>query len=71
MFFIFFSEENVNLEILPPYLHKTELQNHGVISTGEFNISRWFRPINFEFLLWENEKLKPLILRKIKKIGEL
>lgn len=54
--YIFFSEENVTLEILPPYLHKTELQNHGVISTGEFNISRWFRPINFEFLLWENEK---------------
>lgn len=55
--YIFFSKENISIEVFPPYLHKTELQNYGVIATGEFNISKWFRSINMEFILWENSKI--------------
>lgn len=53
---VFFSEEDLTMELLPPFLHDTADRSGGVVSTGSFNISKWFRPINPDYILWENAK---------------
>lgn len=52
---LFFSEEDIEMEILPPILHDTTHRNYGSISPGKFNISKWFRPCIIEMILWENQ----------------
>ena len=52
---IFFSEENLILEVMPPFYHQTSLNERGVLACGKFDIGAWFRPINLSFMLWENE----------------
>ena len=53
---IFYCESDMMIEITPPFYHKTEFQDYGVIAAGTFNISKWFRPINLTFMLWEGVK---------------
>lgn len=53
---IFFCEEDMIMEQLPPFLHNTSDRQGGVISTGSFNIAKWFRPINPDYIVWENSK---------------
>ncbi len=48
---VFFSEEDLEMEIMPPILHDTIHQNYGSITPGRFNISRWFRPCLVEMIL--------------------
>jgi hypothetical protein len=52
----FFSPESVNLEVFPPYAHKTETNKFAVMTYGSFNISQWFRPIRATHILWEGVK---------------
>lgn len=51
---IFFATESVEMELLPPYLHQTIASQYGVIATGKFDISQWFRPVHLEHILWKN-----------------
>lgn len=51
---LFFSEKSVKVQQLPPFLHNTSAAKNGRISAGSFDISKWFRPINLTYLLWEN-----------------
>ncbi len=53
--YLFFSEESMNISQYPPYLHKTNFMNTSTVAAGKFNISKWLRPINVSFILWENE----------------
>lgn len=55
--YIFFCEDSLIMEMLPPYQHKTTASQHGVITSGRFDIGNWFRPITFNHILWENEKV--------------
>ena len=56
---IFFSEEDVNITLTSPYFSKSPHIKYGSITPGSFNISKWFRPINFEFTLWpDSEKIE-------------
>jgi hypothetical protein len=50
---IFFSEDEVNLRLTPPYLHRTTAGLSGAVSSGSFYINKWFRPINVSYQLWE------------------
>lgn len=51
---VFFAEaDSLMMSLTPPYFHQTEHSKYGVIVPGEFDIVNWFRPINFEFQLWE------------------
>lgn len=44
---ILFSEADVNVTQIPPYMHNVIWKNQNVFcSTGYFNISKWFRPLN-------------------------
>lgn len=54
---IFYSETSLEMEITPPYFHKTAISEHGHIAVGKFNISKWFRPVNWEFVLWPQHKI--------------
>jgi hypothetical protein len=51
----FFSEESVELEMTPAYLHKKESDKYGYLAAGSYDISKWFRSLNATFYLWENE----------------
>ena len=52
---IFFSPTSQIMEVCPAFLHKTSYSQHGHAPSGEFDISKWFRPYTPTFQLWENE----------------
>jgi hypothetical protein len=43
--FLFFSEEDIEIMATPPYLHKTKTSETSFVTSGSFNISKWFRPV--------------------------
>jgi hypothetical protein len=47
----FFSEEDIEMEIMPPILHDTIHSSYGSITPGRFNISKWYRPCLIEMIL--------------------
>lgn len=52
---IFFADtDSLVASMTPPYFHKTVASEYGAIVPGEFNVAKWFRPMNFEFQLWDN-----------------
>jgi len=51
---IFFSEDDVELETTPAFFHQKESDKYGYILAGSFNISKWFRPVSLSWQLWEN-----------------
>ena len=52
---IFFAEESLEVEVLPPFGHKTEASQYGMIAMGGFDIGQWFRPVTANHILWEGE----------------
>lgn len=67
---IFFSEEDINVEFTPPWFHKPVYTKYGSIIPGELNIGSWFRPYNAEILTWQKEGIinfvenEPLVYAK-------
>lgn len=53
---LFFSEEDVSIQLTPPYFHKTKASEYATVLSGEFNISKWFRPVIPTFSLWDDSK---------------
>lgn len=51
--YLFFSEEEVNMQLTPPYMTKTLQQEYGFPAAVEFDISQWFRPLIITYQLWE------------------
>ena len=47
-----FAEEPLEVMLTGPYLHKTEYTKSGVLTSGQFDIGQWFRPINCEIQLF-------------------
>ena len=43
------------MEVSPAFLHKTSYSQYGHAPSGEFDISKWFRPSSPTFQLWEKE----------------
>ena len=57
--YIFFSEEDVNITLSSPYFSNSPHMKYGRVTPGSFNISKWFRSINFEIILWsESDKIE-------------
>jgi hypothetical protein len=54
--YLFFSEEPVELEMLSPFMHKSNFCNNGYIVPGSFDISKWFRPINPSLQFYNNDE---------------
>ena len=60
--YLFFSEEDIEVEITSPYMHKTSFTNSGFIMPASFNIHKWFRPVHAVLQLFENKD--NIILKK-------
>ena len=58
---VFFSEESMKVQEFPPYMHKTEVTKTAYITSGSFDISKWFRPVNLTFQLWPGENSISLV----------
>jgi len=56
MSYIFFSEDDLNMTITSPFFSNSNHLKYGSLIPGTFNISNWFRNINLEFNLWDNNK---------------
>ncbi len=57
--YIFFSEEDVNITLSSPYFSNSPHMKYGRVTPGSFNISKWFRAVNFEITLWqESDKIE-------------
>jgi hypothetical protein len=52
---IFFSPFQQIMQVSPAFLHKTSYSQYGHAPSGEFDISKWFRPSSPTFQMWENE----------------
>jgi hypothetical protein len=50
---IFFAEEPVLMRLTSPWFHKAPHMQYGSLVPGNYDIGRWFRPINFEYNLWD------------------
>lgn len=50
----FFADEPLMMSVTPPMFHKPRYMNYGSMIPGEFDIGRWFRPVNFEVQTWSN-----------------
>lgn len=51
---IFFAEESVEMKVTAPYIQYAPHLRYGATMAGKFDIGKWFRQLNIEFLLWEN-----------------
>ena len=53
-FWLFFSEDDIEMEQTAPYLHNPVASEYATVASGSFNISKWIRPFPFTYILWEN-----------------
>ena len=57
--YVFFSEEDVNMTLSSPYFSNSPYMKYGTVTPGSFNISKWFRAVNFEMMLWpDSDKIE-------------
>lgn len=57
MSWVFFTEEDgLTAHLNPPYFSNGAYSKYGVITSGGFDIGKWFRPMATEFNLWANVK---------------
>lgn len=49
---IFFCEDSLQVQTTPPYLHTSDVHKHGFYVPGTYDISSWFRPLEYAFQLW-------------------
>lgn len=50
---LFFAEEPVLMRLTSPWFHKAPHMQYGSLIPGNYDIGRWFRPLNFEYNLWD------------------
>lgn len=53
--YVFFSEEDIEMTMTSPFFSNSKHLQYASIVPGTFNISKWFRNVNFEFNVWNNE----------------
>lgn len=49
--YIFFSEDDLEMMLTGPYFSQHNHNKYGMVICGKFNISKWFRSTNIEYLL--------------------
>lgn len=50
---IFFCEEPLYVHSTPPFMHKSIVTDYGFYVPGTYDISQWFRPLEYAFQLWD------------------
>lgn len=51
---IFFSEDDLEMESIHPYMHSSPVTDYGYYVPGSFNINKWFRPLEYAFQMKPN-----------------
>jgi len=50
-----FAEEPLEVMLTSPYLQQVEYMKYGFLTSGQFDIGKWFRTLNVELQLYGNE----------------
>lgn len=50
--YLFFAEESLILNLVPPFFHQTHQPEYGFIASAGVDISKWFRPFILSYQLW-------------------
>ena len=53
---IFFAEESLEMQFTAPYFLNAPHLQYGAVTPAQYNIGKWFRPVQLEFNCWENVK---------------
>jgi hypothetical protein len=53
---IFFAEESLEMQFTAPYFLNAPHLKYGAVTPGQYNIGKWFRPVQTEINLWDNVK---------------
>ena len=56
--YVFFSEEDIDMTMTSPFFSNSQHLQYASMVPGTFNISQWFRSVNFEFNIWDNNEFK-------------
>jgi hypothetical protein len=56
--YVFFSEEDIEMTMTSPFFSNSQHLKYASIVPGTFNISQWFRSVNFEFNVWQGNEFK-------------
>lgn len=51
---IFFCEDTMHMESMHPFMHETSASKYGYYVPGGFDISQWFRPLEYAFQMYPN-----------------
>lgn len=51
---IFFADKPLTVTTSAPFMHRTVHSQYGYYVPGTFDISKWFRPVEFAFQMWDN-----------------
>jgi hypothetical protein len=55
---VFFSEHSMQMEQTPAYMHKNEFTLRTQVFSGSFDISKWFRNVMPDFMMYNTSNLK-------------
>lgn len=53
---VFFCEQDLSMSLIGPYFSNIGYNKYGVVVPARINVGSWFRAINCEFNLWNNQK---------------
>lgn len=54
---LFFAEESLEIKVTAPYMQKAPHLQYGAVMSGKYDIGKWFRNINLEFNIWEEDSI--------------
>ena len=61
-YYMFYSDKSVMLEVVPPVWHKNKFQNNINVIGATFDISKWYRPLEFAFEIIDDTQ--PIVIKR-------
>lgn len=61
-YYMFYSNESVMIEVIPPTWHKNSFQNNINVIGATFDISKWYRPLEFAFEIIDDTQ--PIVIKR-------
>lgn len=61
-YYMFYSDKSVMIEVIPPVWHKNKLQNNINVIGATFDISKWYRPLEFAFEIIDDTQ--PIVIKR-------
>lgn len=61
-YYMFYSDKSVMIEVIPPVWHKNKLQNNINVIGATFDISQWYRPLEFAFEIIDDTQ--PIVIKR-------